>query len=533
MATPVLVVGFDAGDIDIAMHLAAAGRMPNLARLLGSAARIDIEPPSDGTYVTSTWPTLVTGCRSEHHRVVSWVRFDPRSYGVEDVRPDLAACPPLWSALGRSGAQVAAFDVPRMEADRSLGQNVIQLCEWATHDQTAGSHSWPAPLLEEVVTRFGTQSLGELPPEIPAQYAPCDWVHGGANGQRTSEELERLRRALLRAVEAKADASLHYLVDRDWDLFLTVFAEPHCVGHHFWALHDHGHPAHDPALVEELGDPIAEVYATLDSGLGRLMEGAGSDCTTFVIFSHGMGAFRSGSHLLDVVLDRVARPHDHATGSRHAVAATKRAWRALPLPVRRRLHLGVARTARRLVARRGEAAPERAGDWPARPYFAVPYSSLHGGVRLNQVGREAHGLVPPDDRRAVLATVTEELLDLVNVTTGTPAVRRVLRSEDTAGDFARDGFPDLLVEWDRSGPVDTVYSPTVGLVSAPRQLARTGDHRDCGLVLAEGPGIRENVHLAGVPAEHIAPTIAALLGCDLAEADGQPLSELLGSAPLR
>jgi len=203
------------------------------------------------------------------------------------------------------------------------------------------------------------------------------------------------------------------------------------------------------------------------------------------------------------------------------------------LPIRRRLHPAVARAVRRFIGRRGEPVLERAGDRPSRPYFAVPYSSLHGGIRLNLVGREAHGLVPPDEHRAVLAMLIEELLDLVNVTTGTPAVRRVIRSEDTAADFARDGFPDLLVEWDRSGPVHTIYSPTVGLVSAPWQPTRTGDHRTRGLVLAHGPGISKNVRLTGVPAEHIAPTIAARLGCDLAGADGRPLSELLGSAPLR
>jgi predicted AlkP superfamily phosphohydrolase/phosphomutase len=526
----VLVVGFDAGDIVTAARLAADGRMPNLNRLLRAATQIEVEPPSDGTYVTSTWPTLVTGCRSERHRLVSWVRFNPHTYGIEDVRADVSACAPLWTVLGRSGARVAVFDVPRMEADQSLRQEVIQVSEWGTHDRARGPHSWPPGLIEEIVKNFGDQSLGELPADVPPQYAPCDWAHGGANGRRTSEELGRLRRALLRAVDAKAEASLHYLADRDWDLFLTVFAEPHCVGHHFWALHDRDDPGHDPAVAEQIGDPIAEVYAALDSGLGQLLERAGSDCTTFVIFSHGMGPYLSGSHLLDVVLDRVARHREHAPTSPLAVRAMKRAWRALPAPARRRLHPVAARAMRRRSARRGEPVPERTRDWPTRPYFAVPYSSLHGGVRLNVVGREAHGLVPQDSTRAVLTMLTEELLDLINVTTGRPAVRRAIRSENTAGDFALDGFPDLLVEWDRSGPVQTVYSPTIGLVSASSQVARSGDHRPRTLVLADGPGVRGNARLTGVPAERVAPTIAAMLGCELADADGDPLNELLRSA---
>ena len=48
---------------------------------------------------------------------------------------------------------------------------------------------------------------------------------------------------------------------------------------------------------------------------------------------------------------------------------------------------------------------------------------------------------------------------------------------------------DLLVEWNRDAPIDTVWSPATGVVTAPYLQWRTGDHHRAGLLLASGPGI--------------------------------------------
>jgi predicted AlkP superfamily phosphohydrolase/phosphomutase len=149
------------------------------------------------------------------------------------------------------------------------------------------------------------------------------------------------------------------------------------------------------------------------------------------------------------------------------------------------------------------------------------------GIRLNQLGREARGLVPFDARQATLKRLSEHVLDLVDVETGRSAVRGVVRADDLAGNFADDGLADLLVEWDDHGRGHAMYSPALGLIPGSITTARSGDHREGGgLMVVRGTGITSQ-QLSGVAPEDLAPTIAALCGVSLTGIDGQPVDALL------
>ncbi len=108
---------------------------------------------------------------------------------------------------------------------------------------------------------------------------------------------------------------------------------------------------------------------------------------------------------------------------------------------------------------------------------------------LNLDGREPNGKIRSGHKRDVVEWLAERLLELVNVDSGEPAVAAVHFTDDHYE--RRDGDPlgDLLVEWNRNAPIDTVWSPATGVVTAPYLQWRTGDHHREGLLLASGPGI--------------------------------------------
>jgi hypothetical protein len=118
--------------------------------------------------------------------------------------------------------------------------------------------------------------------------------------------------------------------------------------------------------------------------------------------------------------------------------------------------------------------------------------------------------------------LNEDLLALVNVATGAPVFRRLRSSDRSYRRSPTDTLPDLFIEWERSGPIETVWSPKTGLVHAPYTHWRTGDHRPDGLLLALGPGIPAGNVLPSLDVENLAPSIAARLGVRLDDADGQP-----------
>jgi predicted AlkP superfamily phosphohydrolase/phosphomutase len=525
MPARVLFLALDACDVEEATSLARAGTMPVLADLLATARRIPTLAPPGGTYVSANWPTITTGVSPARHGYTCWKTIDPTTGEERPTSPKDVEFDPFWVHLSDRGRRIALLDVPHTWPAEGL--NGVMLCEWAGHDRHFGLGSWPPSLASEVVEQFGVQPIAMLEHDTKRQFAPCDWVHGGPWGARSLDQAAALHDDILDGLERKRAASLHYLASEDWDLFATVFGEAHCTGHQFWYLHDEEHDRFDPEHAAVLGDPVAEIYARLDAVVGEHLAAVDDHTDTLVFLSHGMSAHYTGEHLFDTVLARLAAADDTGGRSRVIVRSVKRAWSALPLTVRRRLHPLVARLVRRRA--RESTAPSGIGDASsprsAVPFYPFPNNDPVGAVRINLAEREAHGIVAPDEYDAVCDRLALDLLDLVNVETGQPAVARIQRGIDLFGDGSASGA-DLYVDWNWAHPLEVVYSPKIGLVRAPYRHVRTGDHRPHGLLLARGPSFVPGAPLGRVGVEDVAPTIAALLGVELPDVDGQPISAI-------
>jgi predicted AlkP superfamily phosphohydrolase/phosphomutase len=332
-----------------------------------------------------------------------------------------------------------------------------------------------------------------------------------------------LRDTLLKGIEMKT-LLVESLLDRDgWDLFAAVFAESHCAGHQFWHLHDPAHPRHDPAEARAIGDPLRDIYAALDAAIGRLLTRAGDETAVFVLASHGMGAHYDATFLLDEILRRLYRPA--ATASERAVArGAESAWRFLPAGLRRALRPLRGRVRASLA--NAVSHPELA----SLPCFSVPNNDVYGGIRVNLAGREPQGRIRPGaEYDAFCDTLTSDLLAFVNLETGRPLVRRVLRSSEVYEGERLQDLPDLMVEWDRDSPVSAISSPKTGTIRGKFPGIRTGDHKPEGMVFAMGPGIRPGRLPRPISITEFAPTIAARLGVRLTNVDAAPVPELAGS----
>ena len=234
----------------------------------------------------------------------------------------------------------------------------------------------------------------------------------------------RAAKALLAGVDAKARLAEHYLAQGGgWDLFATVFAESHCAGHQFWAAHDTSNPRHEAQGARELGDPLRDVYVSIDAAIGRLLAQTSEDTTVFVLASHGMGPHYDATYLLDEILRRLYSRA--AAPARAATQAAESVWRWIPAGLRRRLGALRKRVRSTLV----DAATHQ--EQARLPCFATPNNDVCGGIRINLAGREPEGKIQPGaEYDAFCRTLADDLHGFVNVGTGRPLVRRVLRTSD-------------------------------------------------------------------------------------------------------
>jgi len=503
----VAFIGLDAADPGLVRRWAAAGELPTLARLLDTTATAATDPPP-GFFVGAIWPSWYTAVGPARHGVHCWQQLVPGTYDVVRwLAGREARHAPFWSALARAGRRVALIDVPL--AGRTPGFDGVEVLEWGGHDPEEGFRAQPAAL-DEAIRRV----VGMHP------------VPGSCNAWRDGDAIARFRDDLVAGIRRKA--LLHRLVlDRDdWDLFVTVYGESHCVGHQCWHVHDPSHVRHDPAVRARVGDPLLDVYRALDAGVADLLARLGDDCTVVVFLSHGMRPHDDPTFLLDDVLLRleaawrlgVERPLAHRLlGLGHALGRRVPALRA-------RVERVAAGWRSAVAARATALAADRAG----RAFFQVSNNEVDAAIRLNLRGREPAGLVAPgDEADRVCAALAHDLAALVDADTGAPLVARVVRTRDVHRGPHLDLLPDLWVEWRKGLPVRRVWSPLVGTIAREYAGVRTGDHTPEGLVMLRAAWAAPGDVGRRLPVVDLAPTLCALLDVGLEDVDGRPAPELL------
>jgi predicted AlkP superfamily phosphohydrolase/phosphomutase len=493
-ATRVLVVGFDAGDRTLATRLAGEDRMPVLRSLLDQGRSVEVDSPY-GLYVSSAWPTFLTGVQAGRHGRSCFGQLVSGTYEVRRTAGDYPQ-PPFWSTMNEAGRRLAVVDVPYSpwpEPD-FRGLHVV---DWIRHDPNLGFHASPPTAADELTTRYGAR-FRDL----------CDdYSRRGA--------YDELRDDLLESISAKTEFCESQLTEGGWDAFIAVFSPSHCAGHHFWALHDSEHPRHDPAAAASFGDPMVDVYEAQDAALGRLLDVVGDETIVMLLLNHGMGPHYDATFLLGRMLRRMAKQTSIS-----------------PMAL---LRQKVKRVAGRLTHRPRGREPG-SFMWHVdggRPFFGVPNNDVYGAIRINVRGREPAGQVAPGREYDQMCDLLEhELTTWTNLETGEPLVQRVVRIETYYEGPERDALPDLLVEWNRRAPIGSIGAPRYGRIDDEYTGLRTGDHVAGGLLVTRGPGIPPGRRPGAIAMVDIAPTIAAAVDVDLPDVDGTAQHDLIGG-PVR
>jgi hypothetical protein len=239
-----------------------------------------------------------------------------------------------------------------------------------------------------------------------------------------------------------------------------------------------------------------------------------ADTTVMLFGSHGMGPSYSGTGLLDRILQRIdtGRP---ATSKRTVKGNLRALWHRVPKQLR-----GRVKWLRKPF--QGMLRPAVfVGDRQSRRFFEVFANNATGGIRLNIQGREGHGCVAADDVAPLIRHLTAELADIINEDTGEPLVEDVVVSSERYPGPHANALPDLLVCWNRSAPIRTVSSATIGRLTQQHPDNRTGDHTPDGLIVLSGPAIAAVGELPSIRTQDIAPSIAHFFGLELNDQDGE------------
>src|SRR3970282_173323 len=103
--------------------------------------------------------------------------------------------------------------------------NGIQISGWMVESQEGPTRSSPAPLAAEVIACYGSDPFNRVTDVFK---------------QRTAEEYQVFRDAMIARVHTKTALCERYLKHDSWDLFMVAYGDPHDIGHQCWHQHDPG-----------------------------------------------------------------------------------------------------------------------------------------------------------------------------------------------------------------------------------------------------------------------------------------------------
>lgn len=512
-STPLVILGFDAGDAVLLQHWADEGYLPTLASLmergcwgLTTGAELMLEH--------GAWLSIFSGMSRADHGFYYFRQLKPGSYDLQlTYGPDISA-PPFWSRWREGDKRVVVVDVP--EQALQPGVSGSQVANWAVHRGYVSRapayqpSSEPAALLEELTRDFGP----------PIQIVEDPEADVAQNRQ--------IHRQLLARVERKGLLCRHLIERESPDLVAICFGESHTAGHQFWQYCSEG-SAQRPNDSHEFGNAIRDVYQAIDQQMALILAQLPSSPNIFVLSSIGLADHYPTGALMEGFCRELGYqvPAERNPISLRPMALARR---ILPETWRLALSRGLARETReQLFAQQFRSRT----NWQKTTAFAIP-SLYTGFIRVNLRGREPEGVVEPGaEYYALLDRLEADLQQLIDPQTRLPAIAKIVRATELYRSNPHDVLPDLIVHWKSCTHfVDRVVHPKAEITQNKPEFFRGSEHVNHGLFAAAGPSIQRRGRVADVDVLDLAPTFLALLGQSKSEQmTGEVINELLQTEP--
>lgn len=467
--TRVLAIGLDAAEPTLLRQLIEEDEMPALKRLLERGAWKRVES-SAHIGSGSVWPTFITGTDPREHGAYAEWSWHPETmsltrYNGRDLKP-------FWKSLAGEGATIGVLDVPFAPViNLSTG---FEISEWGAHDVVEGHMQISPASLNDLVSQTRPH---------PLQHENID-----AGGPDDYERLARVSSTCLDGVKLRGELASRLMLETQPEMAIVIFTEIHHAAHYFWHTIAPHHPFYKDDRFRNLSDTnlaIRDIYREVDKQIARLVELSCEDASVMVFSLHGMQptlgvqAFLAPL-LLETNWARLASWSSKSWRER-ALSLFAAMKRHAPAGLKKLYYKTLSRTATLHLA---QPTMLPTYDWSRTRAFSLP-SDQHGWIRLNLTGREAKGIVQPEEYKECCRELRQMLLDLVTED-GRRLVRDCLITSHSYEDALTQPLPDLIVHYE-----DAAFDPHMrikGMSFQPQTIGQkfTGQHALEGFLIAAG-----------------------------------------------
>jgi len=281
----VLLVGWDAADWKVIRPLMAAGKMPNVERLVTggvSGSITTLHPPLS----PMLWTSIATGKRPFQHGIHGFSEPTPDGRGIRPITNLSRRCKALWNILTQSGLHSTVIGWwPSHPVEPIHGVMVSDVYHRARGPLDGG---WPLPANTvhppELADALADRRVhpDQLTPEEVESFIPLAREIDQEKDKRLALFLRTL--AECRSIQS---AALWLLDSEPWDLFAVYFESVDHFCHGFMRYHPPRQSWISARDFELYCNVVSMAYQYHDQMLGELMVKAGEGTTVMLISDHG------------------------------------------------------------------------------------------------------------------------------------------------------------------------------------------------------------------------------------------------------
>lgn len=514
-AKRILIVGLDGVPLGLIRHWAAEGHLPTLQRLMDGGATgnlLSTIPPTSGP----SWSSFATGMNPGKTGIYDFLYRREGSYAFPPVNASMRSGTTMWRYLSDSGLRVGILNIPMSYPVEHI--NGFMVSGWMT-PYAATDYAYPPELGAELEREVGNYRI-----------YPTATFH------------ERRRESFFRAtydlLEMRTRAAEYLLRTKPWDVFTAVFFDTDRVLHQLWHYIDPEHvwwsggprdAMPHSGTPEEREALVRDYFHQVDASIARLLRHVNDDTLVFVLSDHGMGRASNFIVLNNWLLDSGFLRLKGNPWTRLKELAFRQ---GLTL---RNVHrvldrFGLARTAEYVAGYFIDHLLKLAFlsfldvDWGRSRAYS--FGRHLGSIYVNLKGREPHGIVEPGaEYEAVRDEIERRALEFRDPRTGRQLIGQVIRREEVYTGPHLGQAPDLILR--PVEPTDIFFGlADFGHRKTVAKVYRySGMHRDEGMLIMQGPGVRPGSWIDGASIPDIAPTVLHTMGLPVPDSmDGHVLA---------
>jgi hypothetical protein len=296
VSSPILLVGVDGIEWELALPLIAEGRMPTFERLMseGRYGCLETLIPTKSPVI---WTTVATGMPKEAHGIYDFAR--PAQGKKELFNNSHRQSAALWNILSDAGRRVCVVGWWLTWPVEPV--HGVMVAQTNTPDQlntSRGMNTWKGTLRHGIAGQVHParleapllEILGEVEEDLPAL---TEEIFGRFPHpfSRLGYQLWTNTQWAFRADQTYARIS-HKLLEEEetFDLTMIYFGGSDVVGHRFYRYLRPELYSHPPAAeqIRNFQDVIARYYCWLDGEIGRLIDRFPAGATVILVSDHGM-----------------------------------------------------------------------------------------------------------------------------------------------------------------------------------------------------------------------------------------------------